>query len=431
MSILIDELEARKKDYIVVADVINTMAEATNSAPNEVVKYLNAHDVDEHLTVFYMGDDYNFYQYNGFLVNVGNDANTTYFRISDVLAFEPITKHGLFVDKTMPAHLIHDVYGRTYDVNQHKKNREDDYLTISETIDLINNNINPNGEYGLSINNTKLRDLVRKKKFTPCFYYHGYVGEIDYHGALHTEIIAAYFTYRLLTEEICGYDNHMELPSDGVTIYRVIEKKTAKFADFDDGLFLFYKNPDGFNNIEDARLTHIDADEIRFSKREVDSYIASLTNTSQDDTPAQNDSELLIKLESAQTENDKLNARLNKASEIYRQNQSEIKELKSQLEKANADRAELEEQLNKANAALADKPADDKELAPNSQTKVACMLYAILKEHDYDLSPPMGKGLANDLIVTASQSHGTPVTKNFVADWLKRANQAKINCTKK
>lgn len=92
---------------------------------------------------------------------------------------------------------------------------------------------------------------------------------------------------------------------------------------------------------------------------------------------------------------------------------------------------ELENKLAQAKADLADKPADDKELAPNSQTKVACMLYAILKEHDYDLSPPMGKGLANDLIVTASQSHGTPVTKNFVADWLKRANQAKINCSKK
>ena len=59
------------------------------------------------------------------------------------------------------------------------------------------------------------------------------------------------------------------------------------------------------------------------------------------------------------------------------------------------------------------------------------MLYAILKENNYDLSPPMGKGLANDLIVNASQVHGTPVTKNFVADWLKRANQAKINLTNK
>ena len=95
---------------------------------------------------------------------------------------------------------------------------------------------------------------------------------------------------------------------------------------------------------------------------------------------------------------------------------------------------ELEKELAEVKAELKeykDVPTDDKELAPNSQTKVACMLYAILKTHDYDLSPPMGKGLANDLIVNASQVQGTPVTKNFVAEWLKRANQAKINCSKK
>ena len=95
---------------------------------------------------------------------------------------------------------------------------------------------------------------------------------------------------------------------------------------------------------------------------------------------------------------------------------------------------ELEKELAEVKAELKeykDVPTDDKELAPNSQAKVACMLYAILKTHDYDLSPPMGKGLANDLIVNASQVQGTPVTKNFVAEWLKRANQAKINCSKK
>ncbi|MGP5271772.1 hypothetical protein ACTXLK_00385 [Psychrobacter faecalis] len=95
---------------------------------------------------------------------------------------------------------------------------------------------------------------------------------------------------------------------------------------------------------------------------------------------------------------------------------------------------ELEKEVAAVTAELKeykDVPTDDKELAPNSQTKVACMLYAILKTHDYDLSPPMGKGLANDLIVNASQVQGTPVTKNFVAEWLKRANQAKINCSKK
>lgn len=428
VSILIDELEARKNDYILVADVIEAMANATNSKPDDVVKYLNAHDVDEHLTVFYMGENYNFYQYNGFLVNVGNDANTTYFRKSDVVAFEPITKHGLFVDKTIPAHLIHDVYGRTYDVNQHKQNREDDYLTLGETLNFLNHNTDVNTP---SYDYVKLRDIARRKLITPCFYFDGYVGSFigdsdDRDYGFYTELVAGYFTYRSLAEEIYSDDNYMRLPNDGVMIYSILEKKTAKFADNGD-VFLFYDKPKELDEAERFKLTHIDAEEIRFSKRALNSYIASLTNTSQDDTPAQNDSELLIKLESAQTENDKLNARLNKASEIYRQNQSEITELKAQLDKANADSAELKEQLSKANATLANMPADDKELAPNSQVKVTHMLYAILKEHRYDLSPPKGKGVANDQIVTASRSHKSPVTRNFVANWLERVHQLDID----
>ncbi len=140
------------------------------------------------------------------------------------------------------------------------------------------------------------------------------------------------------------------------------------------------------------------------------------------DSQFDNEQHLLLK-----AENENLIARLNKASDIYRQNKSEIEELTEKNKKADIEKAELIEQLKSQAAA----PDDDKELKPNSQSGVARMLYAILMEHNYDLSPPMGKGLANDLIVNASQVQGTPVTKNFVAEWLKRANQAKINCSKK
>lgn len=105
-------------------------------------------------------------------------------------------------------------------------------------------------------------------------------------------------------------------------------------------------------------------------------------------------------------------------------------QLIKRLTAANAKIAELENQLAQANAALADKPADDKELAPNSQVKVTHMLYAILKEHGYDLSPPKGKGVANDQIVAASQTYKSPVTRNFVANWLERAHQLDIDLNK-
>jgi len=59
-------------------------------------------------------------------------------------------------------------------------------------------------------------------------------------------------------------------------------------------------------------------------------------------------------LESLKTKNDELNARLSKASDIYWQNQSEIKELKVQLEKASAESADLNEKLSNKT----DVPAD-------------------------------------------------------------------------
>ena len=96
VSILIDELEARKNDYILVADVINTMANATNSAPDEVVRYLDAHNIEEYITLLYMDESYTFEPYNGHILGLGNDANITYFLKADVMAFEPITKHGIF-----------------------------------------------------------------------------------------------------------------------------------------------------------------------------------------------------------------------------------------------------------------------------------------------------------------------------------------------
>lgn len=240
-------------------------------------------------------------------------------------------------DRTLPLNLIHDVYGRTYDVNQHKKNREDDYLTLTETLSFLNYN---NYDY------VRLRDIARRKLITPCFYFDGYVGSFrgDSDNGFYTEVIAGYFTYRSLAEEICSDDDYMRLPNDGVVIYSVLEKKTAAYVDGDD-VFLFNDKPRGLEDAEEFKLTHIDAGEIRFSKRALNSYIAPLANASQDDASAQNDSELLAKLEKLRAENDDLNTRLSTARNTYKQHRNEIKELTEKNEKAEFEKAELIKQL--------------------------------------------------------------------------------------
>ena len=348
MSILIKELEARKDDYILVADVISVLGNATNSTPYQVVDYLDAHNIDEHLSLLYMNENYTFEPYNGHIVGLGNDANITYYQKSDVMAFEPITKHGIFDDKQTP--LVNDIYGRTYDINQYKKNREDEYLTLAETLNLLNYNADINSP---SYDHVKLRDLARKRLITPCFYFCGYVGSFggDSSKVLKTEIMTGYFSYRLLVEEIYNYDDYMKLPNNGVMIYRVLEKQTAEYMDYDD-VFLFYDKPQGLDEAEKFKLTHMESEEIRFSKQELNSYIESVTPVSASNEPTAQDSELRTKLETTQAENNDLNARLFTARNTYKQNQNEIKELKAQLEKANADNAALKEQLSKVSAEL-------------------------------------------------------------------------------
>ena len=98
------------------------------------------------------------------------------------------------------------------------------------------------------------------------------------------------------------------------------------------------------------------------------------------------------------------------ANSLIKQKEQDINELKEKL------RLHLEE------------PTKDKQLTYKSQMTVARMLYAILVEHKYDLSAPKGK--TNQLIEIASQSHGTSVSRNFISEWIKLANQAKNDSIK-
>lgn len=345
MSILIDELEARKNDYIVVADLINIMAEATNSTPSQVVDYLEANTVNEHLSRFYMDDYYNFDTIQEWLCELGeNDAKTTYFLKADVMAFEPITKHGIFKD------------GSNDLINPYQKNLDDEYLTLDDVSLIISNEANVNCDYD------KIRDLARKKKITPCFYFNGYVcglSQNNFSGlspslieSAYTEIMTGYFTYRLLVEQISSYDEYITLPhcevGNEILIHRLLERQGDTKISYGDGLALFQSKPQPFGGNESKKFSCIGFDEIRFSKRELDTYIASIQSASDKhfiEHVKLVESDKIKQLESLKTDNDKLNARLINASDIYRQNKSEITELKAQLKKANADYAHLNEQL--------------------------------------------------------------------------------------
>ena len=364
MSILIDELKANQDNFVLVSEVIKMMVDATSSKTDEVVKYLRAHKIDEKMMSFYMNEFYDFEPNNDSYF--GNDTNTTYLQKCDLQDFEPITKHGLFKDRALPTNLIHDVYGRTYDVNQHKKNREDEYLPISESINFLNYNaVKDTKSFGSSYDIYRLRDLARKKKITPCFYFDGYVGTIrgERDEDLYTELVSGYFTYRLLIEDICRFEDYITLPSceagNEITIYRILNKKTGKYVDNDDGIFLFEKKPQGLHDAEKVELKCIEPDEIRFSKSDLTNYINSIQPNNSDDYFIEHaklvDDDKLKQLESLKTENDDLNARLSIARNTYKQHQNEIKALKEKNEKLDTEKAELIKQL----SSQADTPAND------------------------------------------------------------------------
>lgn len=108
----------------------------------------------------------------------------------------------------------------------------------------------------------------------------------------------------------------------------------------------------------------------------------------------------------------------------------QVSKTQTDYEKLKAENVQLKERLAQQAGTGQASQHDDKELASNSQSGVTRLLYAILTEHNYDLSPPKGKGTTNDVLVKASQLHGAPVSTNFVAPWLIRVHQLKIKLTK-
>lgn len=130
------------------------------------------------------------------------------------------------------------------------------------------------------------------------------------------------------------------------------------------------------------------------------------------------------------------------------ENDTKMEALESKIEKLESENANLRKQLEElaiANSLIEQKeqdinelkeklrlhseePTKDKQLPYKSQMTVARMLYAILTEHNYDLSATKGK--TNELIEKLSQLHGTSVTRNFIGQWIKLANQAKNDSVK-
>lgn len=93
---------------------------------------------------------------------------------------------------------------------------------------------------------------------------------------------------------------------------------------------------------------------------------------------------------------------------IFNPNQPNLTDLEQENQRLQARTAELEKQ------------SGDKELTAISKKAVTKLLYALLKEHKYELGAK--KGTTNDILENLTAKHGVKITRETIAKWLDEVN---------
>ncbi|OXL24604.1 hypothetical protein [Psychrobacter sp. DAB_AL32B] len=303
-------------------------------------------------------------------------------------------------DSILPS-LIVDEYDTNDDIDQQNKNCEDEYLTVYRTIELIKERT------GLYYDLTKLRDVARKKEVIPCFYFSGYVGSSvgKRTGRLYTEFVTGYFTYGGLKDEIDKPGRYIELPSSKVKndlmIYRVLEKQTAEYTDYDEEICLFTSKPRGSYDADKLELTYIDNGEIRFSKSAIDRYLDSTTKVSS------------VSLEDQKAADSQ--ATIDKITIEKAEMQSELIKVRAQLEEAVQSQASMPVHPDSIKIPHQAFPTIDK------------VMYAMAKLTKLDNSNPYGQNRSslNEAILRTLSENGFKLEYEAVGKWLTRINDVK------
>ncbi|MBE0440552.1 hypothetical protein ACT3RN_04650 [Psychrobacter sp. AOP5-GZ1-6] len=313
-----------------------------------------------------------------------------------------------------------------------------DFLSLEDVGEYIN-------QYGYSYNleieedyyrlKDAILDLHNEQKLSIVFHYNDFATietlKIAENGSI--EQIEEFEFY------ISGYFHVPEAPSvlkDEANL-RIIQNYYSYYLLHDKDELPIYDNDNKYKNIIGSRFTSIEfgddmapsiveLSDLRFPKADLD----KLFNEKSSELKSVKD-----ELSDVQAQNAKLVADIeeNKTTGSSSMGTSTVahgkpktnEQLIEALTTANNQIADLKSQLVQAKAELADKLVDDKKLAPNSEAKVAELIYTLLSELKYELTLG-GKGKTNLLIESASKNLNTPLSPNFIAYWLKKAYQLKI-----
>lgn len=124
-----------------------------------------------------------------------------------------------------------------------------------------------------------------------------------------------------------------------------------------------------------------------------------------------------------------LNTRIEKATQVYFENQQLIKHLQTIADSQAKEIADLKAQLEQQ----ANQPCEtvlDDEMETKSLNAVSRLVYVLLDMAEYDLSTHSGNGNTS-IIARSEKLLQKPLSKKFVSDWIKNAQTAKIEYGKK
>ncbi|MDE4453979.1 hypothetical protein [Psychrobacter sp. DAB_AL62B] len=286
------------------------------------------------------------------------------------------------------------------------------YYNLEQTLKEFQNKL---PEKLLPFDLPQLADLCKRGEITPVFPYDKYINvslgndhELPTYLKELREPFNGYLTLPKLTDLILQPTT--EVTTSTAYIYEEIGKiSKGTFVSLENhGYDRFEDYSDGHNSYCNGDINCINVENLLFPIEQVRTYISLKQSNEPDKLTSPAATGTFGNLTAAHGEDktyEQLVEALTAANSKIKQQDEDIKKLNNQS-----------------------KEQADKPLRYNSEMGVARMLYAILTEHNYDLSATKGK--ANSLIEKASQLHGTPVTRNFIAQWIELANQAKSDSTK-
>ena len=294
------------------------------------------------------------------------------------------------------------------------------FLNIAEIADYLNNhgeNYDMNESYDRNRLNTTIMDLVFEGRLTPLFFYSGNIkADLQKSEAVGNEPWETAITEQQHLNQ--QFNDYLKI-TDFQIIKELMDSNYDYYVNIQQlGRFDFYKLPYEIDKekwfyylLEISKDFSISFYDLRFPRIDLDK-IFNIPDTQE-----------------LQQANLLLNTRIEKATQVYFENQQLIKHLQTIADNQAEQIAELKAQLEQQ----ANQPCEtvlDDEMETKSLNAVSRLVYVLLDMAEYDLSTHSGNGNTS-IIARSEKLLQKPLSKKFVSDWIKNAQTAKIEYGKK